>query len=181
MFDIQQRQGHTRSTQYHRDHHQSNDEHQGQDANDDIINATQGGRRGQQFIKVCQLLQAMSHAQPRTTALLIGFLQRITVVFDPLHIGTELCFGDVPDLLWLACMGVMDAYIHGMLDMAGYLALSIDLQRHVSRLFLNNVMDCAGRAVFTGELESNMDHYGEDSSNSNNNGGRGNWALTMFR
>ncbi len=115
------------------------------------------------------------------TTLLIGFLQRITVVFDHLHIGTELCFGDVLELLWLACVGVMDSYLHGMLDMAGYLALSIDLQQHVGRLFPNDGINCAERAVFTGELESNMDNYGEDSSNSNNNGGRGNRALTMFR
>ncbi len=48
-------------------------------------------------------------------------------------------------------------------------------------LFPNNAIDCAGRAVFAEELESNVDNYGEDGSNSNNNGGRGNRALTMFR
>jgi hypothetical protein len=68
-----------------------------------------------------------------------------------------------------------------MLDVAGYLALFVDLQRHVDRLFLNNAVACAGRAVFTEELESNVGNYREDGSNSNNNRGRRNWALTMFR
>ncbi len=34
--------------------------------------------------------------------------------------------------------------------------------------------------MFTEELESNVDNYKEGGSNSNNNGGRGNWVLTMF-
>jgi hypothetical protein len=60
MFDVWRWQQHTRSAQYHHDHPQSNDEHQGQDTNDDIINALGGGRREQQFIKV---QQKRSHRQ----------------------------------------------------------------------------------------------------------------------
>ncbi len=87
----------------------------------------------------------------------------------------------MPDLLWLACLGIKDAYLHGMLDMAGYSALSVDLQQHMVRLFPNDAFNPAEREVFTEELESNVGNYVEDGSNSNNNGGRGNWVLMMFR
>jgi hypothetical protein len=59
--------------------------------------------------------------------------------------------------------------------------LSVDLQWHIGRLFPNNAIHCAGKAVFAEELESNVDNYGEDGSNSNKYGGRSNQALTMFR
>ncbi len=92
----------------------------------------------------------------------------------------QLPFGDVPDLLWLACVGVMDAYLHGRLDLAGYLALSVYLQWHIGRLFPNNAVDCAGRVVFAKELERNVYNYG-DNGNNNTSGGRGNQVLTMIR
>jgi hypothetical protein len=65
-------------------------------------------------------------------------------------------FRDVPDLLWLACVGVMDRYLHGRLNLAGYLALSVDLQWLVGRLFPNDAVNKAGRAVFAKDLESNV-------------------------
>ena len=76
----------------------------------------------------------------------------------------QLRFGDTPDLLWLACVGVTDAYLHGRLDVAGYSALAVDLKRHVGRLFPNDLVDRAGRAVYAEELEAS-------SSLSNNNNG----------
>ncbi|KAL3817162.1 hypothetical protein ACHAXA_006162 [Cyclostephanos tholiformis] len=94
-------------------------------------------------------------------------------------LARQLRFGDVPDLLWLACVGVTDAYLHGRLDVAGYSALSIDLRRHVGRLFPNDAIDRAERAVYAEELESNADNYGEDG-NSYNSGGGGNRALTKI-
>lgn len=80
----------------------------------------------------------------------------------------QLRFGDVPDLLWLACVGVTDAYLHGRLDVAGYSALSVDLRRHVGRLFPNDAVDRAGRAVYAEELEDD------------GGGGGGGRALTMI-
>jgi cell division control protein 45 len=66
----------------------------------------------------------------------------------------QLRFGDIPDLLWLACVGLTDAYLHGKLDVAGYSALSINMKQHVGRLFPNDVIDRAGRAVYAEELET---------------------------
>ncbi|KAL7539357.1 hypothetical protein ACHAXR_009209 [Thalassiosira sp. AJA248-18] len=75
----------------------------------------------------------------------------------------ELRFGDTPDLLWLACVGVTDAYLHGRLDVAGYGALTVDLKRHVGRLFPNELVDRVGRAVYAEELEE-----GSNSSTGDN-------------
>ncbi len=66
---------------------------------------------------------------------------------------SQLRFGNVSDLLWLACVGVTDAYIHGRLDVSGYSALCVDLKRHVGRLFPNEMVDRVGRAVYAEELE----------------------------
>jgi cell division control protein 45 len=80
---------------------------------------------------------------------------------------TQLRFGDTPDLLWLACVGVTDAYLHGRLDVSGYSALTVDLKRHVGRLFPNELVDRAGRAVYAEDLERGFDVLGgggEDGS-----------------
>ena len=73
---------------------------------------------------------------------------------------TQLRFGDTPDLLWLACVGVTDAYLHGRLDVSGYSALTVDLKRHVGRLFPNELVDRAGRAVYAEDLERGFDTSG---------------------
>ena len=77
----------------------------------------------------------------------------------------QLRFGDTPDLLWLACVGVTDAYLHGRLDVAGYGALTVDLKSHVGRLFPNELVDRVGRAVYAEELEA-------ESASLNDNGSR---------
>ena len=80
-------------------------------------------------------------------------------------LSRQLRFGDVPDLLWLACVGVTDAYLCGRLDLAGYGALTVDLKRHVGRLFPNDLVDRAGRAVFAEELlESSNNPEGGDNN-----------------
>ena len=73
----------------------------------------------------------------------------------------QLRFGDTPDLLWLACVGVTDAYLHGRLDVAGYSALTMDLKNHVGRLFPNELVDRVGRAVYAEELEDGVNASGE--------------------
>ncbi len=76
----------------------------------------------------------------------------------------QLRFGDTPDLLWLACVGVTDAFLHGRLDVAGYSALAVDLKRHVGRLFPNDLVDRAGRAVYAEELEASLSNNGGGSN-----------------
>mmetsp|Transcript_7461 Transcript_7461/g.12306 ORF Transcript_7461/g.12306 Transcript_7461/m.12306 type:complete len:851 (-) Transcript_7461:158-2710(-) len=85
---------------------------------------------------------------------------------------TQLRFGDTPDLLWLACVGVTDAYLHGRLDVSGYSALTVDLKRHVGRLFPNELVDRAGRAVYAEDLERGFDTMmGEGDAASGGGGG----------
>lgn len=78
-------------------------------------------------------------------------------------LSTQLRFGDTPDLLWLACVGVTDAYLHGRLDVSGYSALTVDLKRHVGRLFPNELVDRAGRAVYAEDLERGFNNINASS------------------
>lgn len=89
---------------------------------------------------------------------------------------TQLRFGDTPDLLWLACVGVTDAYLHGRLDVSGYSALTVDLKRHVGRLFPNELVDRAGRAVYAEDLERGFDA----SDDYTTSGGSGGGAMTQI-
>jgi cell division control protein 45 len=50
-------------------------------------------------------------------------------------VATQLRFGNNADLLWLACVGVTDAYLHARLDVAGYSVLALELRNHCHRLF----------------------------------------------
>jgi len=50
-------------------------------------------------------------------------------------LSTQLRHESVGDLLWLACIGVTDAYIHNRLDICGYLKLATELQSHVHRVY----------------------------------------------
>ena len=90
-------------------------------------------------------------------------------------LSSQLRFGGVSDLLWLACVGVTDAYLHGRLDVAGYSALCVDLKRHVGRLFPNELVDRVGRAVYAEELEESA-----LNNNQNNASGAGGEAWTQI-
>mmetsp|Transcript_6417 Transcript_6417/g.9325 ORF Transcript_6417/g.9325 Transcript_6417/m.9325 type:complete len:872 (-) Transcript_6417:111-2726(-) len=50
-------------------------------------------------------------------------------------LSTQLRFEAVGDLLWLACIGVTDAYVHSRLDLEGYDLFSRELKRHVYRVY----------------------------------------------
>ncbi len=93
-------------------------------------------------------------------------------------LARQLRFGDVPDLLWLACVGVTDAYLHGRLDVAGYSALSVDLRRHVGRLFPNDAVDRVGRQVYAEDLEGS--NGGDNNYREDRNDGGGNRGLTQI-
>ncbi len=60
-----------------------------------------------------------------------GSFHSSPVSFMVYRLTTEQRHGSVGDLLWLACVGVTDAYIHNRLDLSGYLRLSIELQNQV--------------------------------------------------
>lgn len=46
-------------------------------------------------------------------------------------LSTKMRHASVGDLLWLACIGVTDAYIHNRLELGGYIKLSVELQSRV--------------------------------------------------
>jgi cell division control protein 45 len=50
-------------------------------------------------------------------------------------LSREMRFENVGDLLWLACVGVTDAYIHNRLDLCGYAQFSTELKGHVNRVY----------------------------------------------
>jgi cell division control protein 45 len=68
------------------------------------------------------------------------------------RVSTQLRFGEVGDLLWLACVGVTDAYLHSRLDVSGYTALAMDIRGYCNRLFPNDMFHRAGNAVYAEHL-----------------------------
>ena len=81
--------------------------------------------------------------------------------------STQLRFENVGDLLWLACIGVTDAYIHNRLDLSGYAVFAIELKRHVHRIYPDErgndgALNRSANAFIAESL------YGDDFRNSNN-------------
>jgi cell division control protein 45 len=70
-------------------------------------------------------------------------------------IATQLRFGQVSELLWLACVGVTDAHLNARLDLAGYTALSLRLQQTCRALFPTDAVHRAENAVFAEDLIAN--------------------------
>ena len=72
--------------------------------------------------------------------------------FCAYKIATQLRFADLSDLLWLACVGVTDAYLHARLDVAGYSQFAIFLRDRCHRLFPNDMYNRVGSAVYAEHL-----------------------------
>ncbi len=85
----------------------------------------------------------------------------------------------VGDLLWLACVGVTDAYVHSRLDLSGYIKLSIELQEHVKNMYSDDSDDM----FLTTNQRLNNTFYAEElyTRNSDGNGTnqRHNGAMTQ--
>lgn len=73
--------------------------------------------------------------------------------FVAYRISSQLRFEKVGDLLWLACVGVTDAYLHARLDVAGYTAFAIDLRNYCNKLFPNDMYRRVENAVYAEHLE----------------------------
>lgn len=78
--------------------------------------------------------------------------------FVAYQVATMLRFGNLGDLLWLACVGVTDAYLHARLDVVGYTELTVDLKRHVERLFPNTMVHRVERTVYAEHLIGRTDN-----------------------
>ncbi len=50
-------------------------------------------------------------------------------------LADQLRHETVGDLLWLACIGVTDAFIHNRLDLSGYVKLAMDLQEKIEKVY----------------------------------------------
>lgn len=68
------------------------------------------------------------------------------------HIATQLRFGDQGDLLWLACVGVTDAYLQARVDMVGYTELAMALRQNCLKLFPSEMYDKAINTVYAEDL-----------------------------
>lgn len=73
-------------------------------------------------------------------------------------IATQLRFQEVGDLLWLACVGVTDAYVHSRLDVSGYSALAMQLRNICHGLFPNDDFSRVSNTIYSEQL------LGTDSS-----------------
>jgi len=78
-------------------------------------------------------------------------------------LSTQLRHESVGDLLWLACIGVTDAYIHNRLDIVGYVRLATELQSHVHRVYpvSNGIVRRSANTFHAEDLYSNNDFNGE--------------------
>lgn len=72
--------------------------------------------------------------------------------FMAYRVATQLRFGQVPDLLWLACVGVTDAYLHARVDLAGYSTLSMELKTACLTLFPNDATARVQDSVYAEQL-----------------------------
>jgi len=70
-------------------------------------------------------------------------------------LSTQLRFGELGDLLWLACVGVTDAHVHSRLDMFGYTRLAMELKSHTLRLYPNDMYHRVGNTVYAEHLLGN--------------------------
>jgi len=57
------------------------------------------------------------------------------VAWIAFRLASQLRFGNKGDLLWLACVGLTDAYMHARIDLTGYTALSMELKQSCRKLF----------------------------------------------
>jgi cell division control protein 45 len=67
-------------------------------------------------------------------------------------IASQLRFQEIGDLLWLACVGVTDAYVHSRLDVAGYSALAMQLRNICQGLFPNDEFSRVSNTTYSEHL-----------------------------
>jgi len=72
--------------------------------------------------------------------------------FVAYRLASQHRYGEQGDLLWLACVGVTDAYLHARLDLIGYAKLAKELSDFCLKLYPNNVFDRALNTVYAEDL-----------------------------
>jgi cell division control protein 45 len=67
-------------------------------------------------------------------------------------IASQLRFQEIGDLLWLACVGVTDAYVHSRLDVSGYSVLAMQLRNICHGLFPNDEYSRVSNTIYSEHL-----------------------------
>ena len=67
-------------------------------------------------------------------------------------IASQLRFQEISDLLWLACVGVTDAYVHARLDVSGYSVLAMQLRNICHGLFPNDEYSRVSNTIYSEHL-----------------------------
>ena len=74
-------------------------------------------------------------------------------------------YGEQGDLLWLACVGVTDAYLHSRLDLIGYAQLAKDLSNSINKMYPSSFFDRALNTVYAEDLNSASSSSSSRTSN----------------
>ena len=77
------------------------------------------------------------------------------------EIASQLRFGNEGDLLWLACVGVTDAYLHSRLDMTGYAFLASELRHRCQQVYPDNRYERTINYVYAEDLIGGGDGGGD--------------------
>ena len=64
------------------------------------------------------------------------------------RLSQQLRFSESSDLLWLACVGLSDAYLHHRLTVTGYNHLATFLSSHVKRLYPQDLLSKSLKALY---------------------------------
>ncbi len=76
--------------------------------------------------------------------------------FIAYQIAQQLRFGEQGDLLWLACVGVTDAYLHARVDMIGYAEMAMGLRQSCLKLFPTDMYERAISTVYAEDLSGKV-------------------------
>lgn len=79
-------------------------------------------------------------------------------------IATQLRFQHVGDLLWLACVGLTDAYVHSRIDVAGYSALAMQLRNICHGLYPNDDFSRVSNTIYSEQLLASSSSRGAEAS-----------------
>ena len=74
--------------------------------------------------------------------------------FIAYQLARQLRFGELGDLLWLACVGVTDAYLHSRVDLYGYTQMTIGLKESCFKLFPTDKYQNVINTVYAEDLMS---------------------------
>ena len=95
-------------------------------------------------------------------------------------VATQFRFGEIADLLWLACVGVTDAYQHARLDVSGYSTLAMQLRNSCLKLFPNDSYTRVSNTIYAEHLTGQQQHQQPSSHGGNSNNHNQDTALTKI-